>query len=296
MTRLTPDMITETPKVSSLDYKLIKLIGTDTLGIAAEASGSNVNPKNYSAAVIPITAGLGVIGGFSDSVSAIVGNLGMSSFVTSGTDVVGMAEALRSDADIIFMADDDEFIAYNVRTHSYVDNTVATAYGYVAALRIAANGLEGKEVLVVGCGKVGTVAAERLAGECSVVHVVDVCMSKAYDLAERHSNIVVHSDVREAMSCCRLVINCSPAAIPTQWIRDGSVISSPGVPYSFDRKAEEKATIIHDPLSIGVSTMAVMSLMMSADEGSICYHNMVPVHESTGTADVRGNDVIYISP
>jgi hypothetical protein len=38
------------------------------------------------------------------------------------------------------------------------------------------------------------------------------------------------------------------------------------VPYSFDDTALRNVkVIIHDPLSIGVSTMAVMSAMMSAD-------------------------------
>lgn len=270
MTRLTPEMIGDTPNVGKLDARLMGQIGTGTLGIAEGAAGlkrGSIDICSFSAAVVPITSGLGVISGFSESVNAAVRNLGMRSFVTAGTDVAGFAEAVSSGAAIVFMADDDEFVAYNVKAGSYTDNTTATACGYISALRIAAGGtLCGKDVLAVGCGRVGSVAASVLSKECRNVYVTDICCEKAEKLASEYGNVTAIQDVRYAISSNTLILNCSPAPIPGIWIREGSIISSPGVPYSFDDTALRNAkVIIHDPLSIGVSTMAVMSAMISAD-------------------------------
>ncbi|MFA6710300.1 MAG: 3-methylornithyl-N6-L-lysine dehydrogenase PylD [Candidatus Methanomethylophilaceae archaeon] len=268
MTRLTTDMIQDTVNVSQLDYKLVHSIGMDTLGLAKKAAGTSAtdtNPRKYSAAVVPMTCGLGTISGFSESVDATLKNLGMRSSITSGTDVVGMTEAIESDADIVFMADDEQFIALNVRMHKYVDNTESTARGYVAALEAANGSLQDKTVLVIGCGRVGSIAIGLLSDLCARVCAVDICYEKAMQLREVHCGLQIYSDTETAVRENRLIVNCSPAPIPGEWIMEGSVISSPGVPYSFDREGERKAKIIHDPLSIGVSVMAVMSMSLSQD-------------------------------
>lgn len=266
MTRLTPEMIQETQNVLKLDYALVHSIDMGILELAKKAAGSsatNLNPRKYNAAVIPMTCGLGTISGFSDSVNATLKNLGMRSFVTSGTDVVGITEAIRSDADIIFMADDEQFIALNVRMHKYVDNTESTARGYVAALEAAGGPLQNKAVLVIGCGRVGSVAIDLLSKICARVCVVDICYERAARLQDQYCDLEIYSDTETAVRENSLIINCSPAPIPGNWIMEGSIISSPGVPYSFDSEGERKAKIIHDPLSIGVSVMAVMSMSMS---------------------------------
>lgn len=100
--------------------------------------------------VVPITSGLGVISGFSESVNSIVGRLGMDSRFTTKTDVAGFSEGVESGADIIMMADDNRFIAYNTRVNRFIDNWTGTALGYSIALKNAAGGLEGKEVVVIG--------------------------------------------------------------------------------------------------------------------------------------------------
>ncbi len=100
--------------------------------------------------VVPITSGLGVISGFSESVNSIVQRLGMDSRFTTKTDVTGFSEGVEEGADIIMMADDIRFIAYNTRVNSFIDNWTGTALGYSVALKNAAGGLEGKDVLVIG--------------------------------------------------------------------------------------------------------------------------------------------------
>jgi 3-methylornithyl-N6-L-lysine dehydrogenase len=287
VTRLTSEDLADTPDVSRLDMKLNKAIGADTYGIACgavKATGGIVRTDGVSTAVVPITSGDGVIGGFSESVCAIVRSMGMNGFVTEGHDVTGFAEAIASGAEIVFMADDYQFVAYNVRTGAYADNTESTAMGYVSALRIAEGCLEGKDVLVLGAGRVGTVAVGILAAECREVRVFDIDNSRARELAGRYPNVRAVEDAETAIGSNMLILNASPAPIPGEWIADGSVISSPGVPYAFDALGEKRArVIIHDPLSIGVATMAALSSGRIHQE-PIHVHAESSIDERTETA------------
>ena len=145
MTRLTPDMIKDVPEDKiDLDTRLMQAAGKTVKGIALEAAGlpEDTDLSGFKVAVVPITSGLGIISGFSASVDAIVKRLGMDSHVTQGTDVNGFTEAVREGADIIMMADDNMFIAYNVREMRETDNSWGTAKGYAVALKNAAGGLE----------------------------------------------------------------------------------------------------------------------------------------------------------
>src|SRR5690606_23570420 len=63
--------------------------------------------SSLNTAVVPVTAGLGVIEGFAGAVAAIVRHLGFPVFVTAGGDVAGFAEALEKGAALLLMADDD---------------------------------------------------------------------------------------------------------------------------------------------------------------------------------------------
>jgi pyrrolysine biosynthesis protein PylD len=268
MTRLTPEMIRDTPNVSKLDYELMSEIGTDLLGVARSAAGvrgQNIDPRMYTAEVVPVTSGLGVISGFADSVAAALRDLGMRCNVTERPDVAGFYESVRSDADLIFMADDDEFVAYNVRAHGCVDNTEGTARGYTAALRIAAGGsLSGKDVLVVGGGLVGSAAVRILVAEGAKVTVTDKLSERAERLQALYRGVEAIAKPEEAIAGADYIVNCSPAHIDSSLIRKDSVISSPGVPHTFDAEAYAKArVIIHDPLSIGVASMAMMSASLS---------------------------------
>jgi len=268
MTRLTADIIKDVPsKISNIDAELEKLIKMDMRSFACHAVGVNVKEidfENYSVAIVPVTSGKGVIGGFSASVSAAVDLLGMHSFVTGSCDVMGISEAFSSHADIIFMADDDRFIALNTRTRSFSDNIWSTARGYVTALGLAEGGLEGKTVLVIGAGRVGSEAVKILRNEGAKVEVTDIVHSRARTLELRYSGVKARENVAQAIADNRLILNASPGKIPGELIRNGAVISSPGVPYAFDEEGERRAkVIIHDVLSLGVAVMAVASASLS---------------------------------
>jgi len=268
MTRLTEDAVKDIPsRISDLDTELERILGMDMRNFACRAmsvTAEKINFGDYKAAIVPVTSGKGIIGGFSRSVAAAVETMGLRSFVTEACDVTGISEAFSSDADIIFMADDERFIALNTRTRSFSDNIWSTAKGYVTALKIAEDGLEGKDVLVIGAGRVGTEAVKILLKEGASVEVTDILPHKAKMLESRYERVRATADVRQAIKDNRLILNASPGKIPGELIRPGAVISSPGVPYAFDSEGEERAkVIIHDVLSLGVAVMAVASISLS---------------------------------
>lgn len=268
MTRLTPCMIRDVPlSFAERDAELTRTLGMSLKDLAYESVGignRDLSMEDLTAAAVPVTSGMGATDGFSDSVCAIVENLGMDAFVTNRTDVAGFSDAISAGADIVFMADDEEFVAFNSRARTYSTNTRSTALGYFTALRVAAGGLKGREVLLVGAGRVGTYAAELLSREKALVTVVDVDEVRAEILIQGRSNFRVSVDLETAVRDSTLVFNASPARIPGEWIRKGAIVSSPGVPFSFDEEGLRRiGTLIHDPLQIGVSVMAVWSASRS---------------------------------
>jgi len=268
MTRLTEELIKDVPsKVNALDVELEKKIGMTLREFACysmDVKKDGIRFSDHHVAIVPVTSGKGVIGGFSRSVAAATEALGMPSFVTKFCDVMGISEAFSSHADIIFMADDDRFIALNTRTSSFSDNIWATAKGYVTALRLAEGGLKGKTVLVIGAGRVGSEAVKILKKEGANVEVTDILSKRSEDLERRYKGVKARPDVENAIKDNRLILNASPGLIPGKLIQKGAVISSPGVPYAFDKEGEERAkVIIHDVLSLGVAVMAAASVSLS---------------------------------
>ncbi len=261
MTRLTSDDIWGVPGDElDLDSRLIAATGKTVKEIAMESAGleGDFDFSRFNAAAVPITSGLGIIGGFARSVSAILLRLGMRSTVTSCTDVSGFKEAVEGGADIVMMSDDPTFVAYNTAERKFTDNSWGTAMGYSVCLKNAAGGLEGKDVLVVGAGRVGTWATKIMLGWGANVSVTDIDYEKAEALAPLGAK--PRRDVQKAISENTLVLNAAPYIIPGEIIAQGSIMSSPGVPHYFDLEGRTRCkAIIHDPLEIGTAVMAVTS-------------------------------------
>ena len=133
MTRLIEDWIIDiNDNMESMENNLIMKTGMGYLQLASRACGIKTEEflrfvETARIAVIPVTTGQGRISFFTDSVSSILRHMGFDVFTTIGTDVDGMYEACINDADIIFMADDDRFIALNIRKGAVADNGIATA-------------------------------------------------------------------------------------------------------------------------------------------------------------------------
>lgn len=261
MTRLTEDSLNGFfPKIHYLNQYLIKTTGMGLRALACEAVGlreDEINFSELSIAVVPITSGKGIIRGFSETVAETIRSLGAETVVTDACDVSGLAEAVSHGFDIVFMADDDRFIAVNRKKGVFSDNVWATACGYVTALRLAAGGsLEGETVLIIGAGRVGSTASLMLLEEGAHVEVVDIRREKTDRLVRNVPKIVPRYNLAEAIRENRLILNASPGRISGEDIKESAIISSPGVPYAFDMEGEAKAKkIIHDILGLGVAVM-----------------------------------------
>ncbi|HWR41670.1 3-methylornithyl-N6-L-lysine dehydrogenase PylD [Sporomusa sp.] len=215
-------------------------------------------------AVIPMTCGQGVIGGFSETVAGILTFLGIQAFVTNSSDAKGFAEALERKAEILFMADDDRFIAAYLKTGRYSDNSQATGKGYVAALDYMTGGIKDQSVLILGAGPVGTAAAFSVLNFGGKVHVYDKNDQASAKLAKDvltccGQGIHIEKNLDSALKGHRIIVDACPEAefITQDHLYFDSYVAAPGVPLGIHAKALEriKTRLIHDPLQLGVATM-----------------------------------------
>lgn len=113
MTRLTSDDVCSIPyTIKDYDRSLKAKIGKSLRDLAnyiADSQEMDQAIMKSKAAVVPITAGLGIIEGFTETVAAILKHIGMDAFVTQKTDVAGFAEAFSKNADLLFAGDDYVF-------------------------------------------------------------------------------------------------------------------------------------------------------------------------------------------
>lgn len=272
MTRLTSDDVRHIPEtINSYNCKLRSKIGRDLLGLAKHAvkySPSNKEISKTLIAVVPCTAGLGLIEGFSEAVAAILTHLGFKAFITEKTDISGFVEALDRDAHIIFSADDNTFAAIIPGARRAVDNSEATGLGYAAALELAAEKLNGMNVGVIGVGSVGISAVCYLVRKVSKIYIFDVDQTKIERVVKFHNRLVGCNSLEEVLANTKFILLAAPAEeiITEDKVCKGMIISAPGVPLGVDERALVKITeknLIHDRLEIGVATMAIQALKIS---------------------------------
>jgi 3-methylornithyl-N6-L-lysine dehydrogenase len=272
MTRLTTGDIQEIrDQLVNYDRQLVSVTGRTLLGIGAAASGleddslAQYVASRVKIAVVPIRNGFGVINGFAEAVSGILAHMGFDAQVTGYSDVAGFAEAVDAGAQVILAADDDRFMAFCLRWGKTVDNSRATARGFVTGLDLMAGGLDGRGVLVIGCGPVGRWAVEALLARKAKVCVVDRLAEKAAGLAgwaqdAFHTTIQVASELNQALSTHHLIVEATNAAdvIHACHVTKHTCVTAPGMPCGVTALAREKlgGRILHDPLQIGVSVMA----------------------------------------
>lgn len=273
MTRLISDMIADIPaSLPDYDLRLKDQTGCSLLEVALRATGYHApvqvtHPSNLSSlqvAVVPITAGQGVISGFSEAVAAIIAYLGFSVSITQLTDVAGFAEALDIGAKLVFLADDQKFLALNIATGKYTDNGESTGLAFATALDLAAGGLAEKKAAVLGLGPVGLAAVHRLQKIGARPVVFDPDPLRVLAVQDRFSVEAVES-VEAALYATPYVLDASPATdiIPAEYITEDTLIASPGVPPGLTAAALEKLIpnrFIHDPLQLGVAVMALKGL------------------------------------
>lgn len=270
MTRLSTEfLIGIGANLNGYDRELFGKAGYTLRQIASRAAGVTGLEVcgvagNIRVAVVPITSGKGIIKGFSEAVRSIINYLGFKVFVTKNYDVGGFAEGIERGAEVIFLADDDRFVALNLPYRKVVDNTEATGRGYIVALEGMRGNLRDCSVLVIGAGRVGRSATCALKELGAKVAVFDIYRTKAEILAREH-NVMVERNLDKALHKYTTLIDASPAPniIQAEHIKPTTVIAAPGIPLGLSDEALSlvKDRLVHDPLQIGVATMLVMSVL-----------------------------------
>lgn len=253
-------------QMKEYNEELVRKTGHTLSDIAAHAVGMHCTDVHDPGpiAVLPMTCGQGVISGFSETVAGILRFLGMSTFVPSSADAKGFAEALERRAEIVFMADDDRFIAAHLKTGRLSDNSVATGKGYVAALDYMTGGLEDRSVLILGAGPVGRSAAFSILDFGGKIHIYDkeykVSENLAQDVfSQSGQSVLIEGDLDSALKSHRAILVACPEAgfITESHLYSDSFVAAPGVPLGIHSEALDQISsrLVHDPLQLGVATM-----------------------------------------
>ena len=271
MTRLQSDDIAGiTPQLKAYDEDLIAKTGHNLGQIASHAAGLTEITRAEMAAirvvVVPISWGQGVIEGFGEATAGILKHVGFDACVTGHTDIAGLTEACETKADIIFLSDDNDFAALNTRNRQYVHNAEATGKGFAAGLDLMTGGLAQQPVLVLGCGAVGRSASLSLLHYGATVSIYDIDSRYPREFISTLSGfdpgrVTVAPDFNNALAGHSLIVDATNAAeiIRAEDISPQTFIVAPGMPMGLSDGALNKVTdrLLHDPLQIGVATMAM---------------------------------------
>ncbi len=270
MTRLkTEDIADIAGNLADYESWLVSRTGCTLQRLASRAAGvSESMLRDFSGGVrvgvTPVSWGEGFIPGFADAIKSIAAHLGFDAFVTSASDVAGVAEAFEKGVDVLVMADDERFVAMDLSARRVTDNGDATGWGFAEGLDLMAGGLKGRPVLVIGCGPVGLGAVSRLVHLGAEAHVYDIDPDRCHDLVRKIKKdtrawIGTVTDPESALIRFECIIDASPAVdlIHERHITRDTFISAPGMPLSLSPAAVEKISnrLLHDPLRIGTAVM-----------------------------------------
>ena len=272
MTRLTSDDIFNIPsQLEAYDEELLVKTGHNLRQIACRAvemkeDAGRAAITRLKVGVVPIRWGQGVIEGFCEATAAILRHLGIDTVITGQTDILGLTAAWETQADAVFLSDDDDFVALNTHTRQYVHNAEATGKGFAAGLDLMAGGLGDQKVLVLGCGAVGRSATSTLLSYGAKPSIYDINPEYCRELVASLSGagkdrITIAQDFRTALAGHTLVVDATNAAgiIDAVDISPHTFIAAPGMPLGVSPDALNKVSdrLLHDPLQIGVATMAM---------------------------------------
>jgi 3-methylornithyl-N6-L-lysine dehydrogenase len=274
MTRLITEWIKDLENTAfGWNEQLISMTGCGYNKLAASVSGLSEEQQaeafsEYKVAVVPITSGLGEIESFPQSVAAITSAMGFNSFVTSATDVDGIWEAKRLGADVLFMADDNRYIALNMRNGRIGDNNEATGKGYAQLLlefaeaECAGRRLpESGNTAVLGFGIIGRTMTAYLMEKGIVPAVYDKDPGRREDVLSMGAEWI--DDAAELRKYSYILDGTSEGGwLSSEMLADDVLIAAPGIPFSLDDKSSRKleGRYLHDMLEIGTAVMMGLAL------------------------------------
>ncbi len=257
MTRLnTMDIDRISCDLQKNDRQWQRTLGYTLEEIAKKAvNASHVN-TGLRTATVPVTCGMGIIGGFNEAVRDILEYCGADVFITNKTDVAGIQEAYINGAELIFMADDDVCAAFSVHGKGTSDNGYATGIGFAAALEIMMERIEKEEVLILGSGPVGTAAAQYFSKKGAVPVVCDIDEEKACSVAASIKNARVERN-RGHIRNYRYLLDATTSGdfIRSCDVTEQTRISAPGIPLGVSKEVMDQIPVFHNPLELGIMTM-----------------------------------------
>jgi len=254
--------------IGTYDAELLHKSGLSLRQIAAVTAGLSEEIlceafRSEYAAVIPVSAGQGVIKGFTQAVESIIDHLGCPCFITENSDASGIAEGIEKGASVVFLADDKRFVSINLAHKRVIDNDLATGWSYAYALDACAGGIKGQNILLIGAGRVGKHALIALNSIGAKVGIFDIDYSKVQPLMDKYS-IKREEDLSAAMDRYSLIFDASPAPdiIHPEHIKPETVIAACGIPIGLDNEARSlvEGRLIHDPLQLGTAAMLAIAV------------------------------------
>lgn len=241
--------------------------GFDLSGLVMDTFGIDQNRydrlrEKLLVAAVPVTQGEGVIGSFSDSIAAIVRSMGFRTAVTEETDVDGIYSAILMDADVIYMADDTRYLAFSRDNGSFGENNYATALGFIMVMRAmmkkAGLDISTEKLLVIGNGTVGEEAVQILLNHGIDFDVYDKDPKAIENFKNLETGKYTLSSPEEIKNYKYILDFTNEGEwLKDEYITDGVIYASPGVPLSLDEKAAERLqnTAVYDNLEIGTAMM-----------------------------------------
>ena len=280
MTRLRAKDLRFIPSsLNDYDLQLLRKTGATLKQIACQTVGVDgeifQDVDRYRIGVIPITAGQGILKGFTEAVQAIAKHLGFQAFITKQPDVSGFGEAFERAAHILMLADDKRFLAVNTATRRVIDNAEATGKGFATALAMMGGGLKSKDVLIIGAGRVGKSAARtfmRMGARLGLYDIKQYLSSRVARELRCHPSgeVIVETNLNEALLKYRIIFDASPGKglICSRHVTPQTFIAAPGIPVGLTGRARAKSSdrLLYDPLEIGVATMIVDAAYGSEEE------------------------------
>jgi 3-methylornithyl-N6-L-lysine dehydrogenase len=254
MALLTPeDLININRQLQEADSAVRKVTGLDIKGVCEAFYGTS--PSHEKVGIVPITSGNGIIGNFSASLHAITQYFGFKSFVTCMPDVGGYYEAVQNGAEIIMMADDNTFLAHNLKNGKIANNQLCTGtiYAEIASKYLKA---DTKEVLVLGLGKVGFPGAAHLVHKGFKVYGYDAAEVALEKAVSRLGITPFDPSTPRKFSIIFEATPC-PNTVPEAVLSENCLISTPGIPcaISNDLRKKYNVELVTEPLGIGTSSM-----------------------------------------
>lgn len=254
MALLTPDdLININKQLQEADAAVQGVTGLDIKSVCKTLYGTS--PGSEKVGIVPVTSGNGIIGNFSVSLQAITQYFGFDGFVTDMPDVSGYYEAVKNGAEIILMADDHTFLAYNLKKGKIANNQPCTGiiYAEIASKYLKA---DSKDILVVGLGKVGFPGAAHLVQKGFRVYGYDADEAL---LNRAVSNLGVIPLDLENPKKFSIIFEATPCAntISEAVLSDNCVLSTPGIPCAISEELRKKydVQLITEPLGIGTVSM-----------------------------------------